>query len=256
MELDYTEKVVVVTGGSEGIGFAAARKFGGLGAKVAICARNPERLQQAAEALEQDGIEVFASPCDASDARMLFGFADSVEARFGQIDVWISNAGYMPRAFLKDMTEDFWDKVIDVNLKSVYLGGRIAYDKMRERGGVLLHASSFASVIPSVGYSAYAAAKAGVSSLTRTFASELAPYGIRVLGYIPGFIDTPLNKETKARSLEKAVEPISLRRLGEASDVADALVFLASDLAAYMTGTCVEISGGKFATQNPSAAWE
>ena len=127
---------------------------------------------------------------------------------------------------------------------------------MRKNGGVLINASSFASVIPSVGYTAYAAAKAGVSSMTRTMAAELAPYNIRVLGYIPGLIDTALTKESQKINGEKLLEPIAERRYGNPDDIAKVIAFMASDLAEYMTGTCLEITGGKFAVQNPMKAWE
>ena len=256
MEISFIGKTAVVTGASDGIGYATAELFGKLGAKVAICARNMDKLNSAKEKLEALNIEVYAQSCDASKSKELFDFADNVEKVLGSIDIWVSNAGYMPFSLLKDMSEEHYDIVMDTNLKSVFIGGKIAYEKMRQKGGVLINASSFASVIPSVGYTAYAAAKAGVSSMTRTMASELAPYNIRVLGYIPGLIDTALTKESQKINGDKLLEPISNRRFGDPEDIAKVIVFMASDFAGYMTGTCLEISGGKFATQNPMKAWE
>ena len=256
MDLSFEGKTAVVTGASEGIGFATAELFGKLGAKVAICARNKDKLKAAEDLLKEEGIDVYIESCDVSKSKDLLAFADNVEKKFGSIDIFVSNAGYMPFSLVKDMTEDLWDIVIDTNLKSVFIGGKIAYEKMRKNGGVLINASSFASVIPSVGYTAYAAAKAGVSSMTRTMAAELAPYNIRVLGYIPGLIDTALTKESQKINGEKLLEPIAERRYGNPDDIAKVIAFMASDLAEYMTGTCLEITGGKFAVQNPMKAWE
>ena len=256
MDLSFEGKTAVVTGASEGIGFATAELFGKLGAKVAICARNKDKLKAAEDLLKEEGIDVYTESCDVSKSKELLAFADNVEKKFGSIDIFVSNAGYMPFSLVKDMTEDLWDIVIDTNLKSVFIGGKIAYEKMRKNGGVLINASSFASVIPSVGYTAYAAAKAGVSSMTRTMAAELAPYNIRVLGYIPGLIDTALTKESQKINGEKLLEPIAERRYGNPDDIAKVIAFMASDLAEYMTGTCLEITGGKFAVQNPMKAWE
>lgn len=256
MDIRFDGKVVLVTAASEGIGLACAEAFGLSGASVAICGRNQEKLDAAVSQLEAQGIRVFAQACDVCSYARLEAFATATEQALGPIDVFINNAGAMPKAFLDDMTEEFWDAVMDVNLKSVFMGCQIAARKMRERGGVILNASSFAALTPSVGYSAYAAAKAGAASLTRTFASELAPYGIRVLGYMPGFIDTRLNVESKKDGGEALKDPISLHRFGQAREVASVLVFLASDAAGYMTGTSIEISGGKFATQNAALPWQ
>ena len=127
---------------------------------------------------------------------------------------------------------------------------------MRKNGGVRINASSFASVIPSVGYGAYAAAKAGVTSLTRTLAAELAPYNIRVVGYIPGVIDTNLTKENLRVNGEKLYEPLAIRRFGQPEDVAGTIAFLASEAASYITGCCIEVTGGKYSVQNPMKAYE
>ena len=256
MEISFKNKTVLITGASEGIGFAAAAAFGKSGANVAICGRNAEKLEKAENSLKEMGIKTYAQTCDVSKTQQFMYFADNTEKNLGPIDIFINNAGYMPFVLLKDMDEEMLDTIMNINLKSVFVGSKIAFEKMKDRGGVIINASSFASVIPTVGYTAYAAAKAAVSSLTRTSASEFAPYGIRVLGYIPGFIDTALTKESQQINGEKLLEPISLRRYGNPDDIAGTLLFMASDLAGYITGTCIEISGGKFSTQNPMKAWE
>lgn len=256
MEFDFSGKVAAITGGYTGMGFAAAQTLGRYGAKIAICARNEKKVQEAVEKLKAEGIEAIGCKCDVSISKELFEFADKTEEAFGKIDIWISNAGYMPFALNKDVDDELWDKIINTNLKSVYNGGKIAYEKMRKNGGVLINASSFASVIPSVGYGAYAAAKAGVTSLTRTLAAELAPYKIRVVGYIPGVIDTNLTKENLRVNGEKLYEPLAIRRFGQPEDVAGTIAFLASEAASYITGCCIEVTGGKYSVQNPMKAYE
>lgn len=254
MELSFKDKVVVITGGTDGIGLATAHLFAQSGARIAICGRDPDKLARACTQLEKDTADMYAQVCDVTVPAQLFDFADQAEKQLGTIDVWISNAGNMPCAFLKDMDTAQWDAILNANLRPVFLGGKIAYEKMREKGGVLINAASFAAKMPSVGFSAYAAAKAGVVSLTQSYASELAPYGIRVVGYAPGFTVTNLNR--KQAEMGDVLSPISMHRLGAPEDIARAILFLASDLAGYVSGTCIEISGGKFSTQNPVTAWD
>lgn len=254
MELSFENKVVVITGGSDGIGLATAKLFAESGAKIAICGRSPEKLKLAENELRKISANVFTQSCDVTVPEQLFEFADQAEQALGTIDVWISNAGNMPCAFLKDMDVEQWDAIINSNLRPVFLGGKIAYEKMRKKGGILINAASFAARMPSVGFSAYAAAKAGVVSLTQSFASELAPYGIRVLGYAPGFTVTNLNR--KQAEMGDVLSPISMHRLGAPEDIAKVIYFMASDLSGYISGTCIEISGGKFSTQNPALAWD
>ncbi len=145
---------------------------------------------------------------------------------------------------------------MDINLKSVYYGGLIAAEKFNKRGGgVLINAASFASLIPGVGSCAYAASKAAVVSMTRSLAAELAPFNIRVVGYIPGVIETPMTESLiKARGKILASQT-ALQRIGKSEEIANVLLFLASDKASYITGTCIEITGGKFCVQNPQDAW-
>ena len=256
MQFDFIGKVAVLCGGTVGMGYAAAELFGKSGAKVAICARSENKVKEAVEKLTAQGIDAIGEICDVSDTKQIFAFADKVEEAFGKIDIWVSNAGYMPFSLIKDIDDELYDKIINTNLKSVFNGGKIAYEKMRENGGVLINASSFSTVIPSIGFGLYAAAKAGVSSLTRTLAAELAPYNIRVVGYIPGVIDTDLTKEMQRINGDKLVEALAIRRLGDPEDVAGLIAFLASDAAKYITGTCVEATGGKFAVQNAMKAYE
>ena len=256
MDIRFDNKVALITGGTSGIGLAFAELAGSLGAKVAVCGTNPNKLSKALEELRGKGITAYGETCDVSDGAALQAFADHTQAELGPIDIWVSNAGVYPQHSIIDTTEEVWDRTVDTNLKSVYLGARIGYQAMKERGGVMLLASSFAALFPSEGSGGYAATKSAISSMVRTLAAELAPYGIRVNGYIPGVIDTEMNQALIAERGEQLLAPIALRTFGHAEDVAWAMAFLASDYARYITGTCLEISGGKMGVQNPSKAWQ
>jgi NAD(P)-dependent dehydrogenase (short-subunit alcohol dehydrogenase family) len=145
---------------------------------------------------------------------------------------------------------------MDVNIKSVYYGALIAADKIRKRGGgVLINAASFASLMPSLGSGAYAASKAAVYSITKSLAAELAPFNIRVIGYIPGVIETEMTASTIKSKRELLESQIAMKRVGDSEEVANAVLFMASDKASYITGTFIEISGGKLCVQNPKDAW-
>ncbi len=256
MNIRFDGKVVLITGGSDGIGLAAAELFGSLGAKTAICGTNPEKLTRAEEYLGQKGVDVFGEICDVSNGKALERFAADTAARLGPVDIWVGNAAICPQHSILDTPENVWDRTVDTNLTSVYRFARIAFSAMRERGGVLLLASSFAAMFPSVGSGAYAATKAAVGSMVKTLAAEMAPYGIRVNGYVPGVIDTQMNRARIAAAGDALKSAIALQSFGEPVDVAWALAFLASDYARYITGTSLEITGGKMGVQNPEKAWQ
>lgn len=257
MGFDYRGKVVGVTGAASvsGIGFALAKKFLESGAKVFICDINNDALAQAKAILEQLG-EVATFQTDVSKESSVKEMFASVNQLWGQIDVFINNAGMYPQATMCDMTEQQWDTVMNVNVKSVFLCAKEAYSYMKESGGVIINAASYAALIGSAGSGAYAASKSAVYSMTKTLAAELAPYGIRVNGFIPGVIATGMTQgviDAKKDELEAA---IALNRLGTPEEVANAVAFLASPEASYLTGTFIEVSGGKLCVQNPNFAWK
>ncbi|SFP29969.1 dehydrogenase/reductase SDR family member 4 [Oscillibacter sp. PC13] len=256
MEIRFDNKVALITGGTSGIGLACAELFGTLGAKVAVCGTNSAKLEKALDSLKSKGIAVFGETCDVSNADSMESFATHTKAALGPIDIWVSNAGIYPQYSIIDTTEEVWDKTVDTNMKSAYLGARIAYRTMKERGGVLLMASSFAALFPSVGSGVYAATKSAVSSMIKTLAAELAPYGIRVNGYIPGVIDTDMTRALTESNGEDMKSAIAMHSFGQPIDVAWAMAFLASDYARYITGTTLEVTGGKMGVQNPNKAWQ
>ncbi|MDA3787042.1 MAG: SDR family NAD(P)-dependent oxidoreductase [Desulfobacula sp.] len=256
MDINLNNKVAVITGGTAGIGLATAELFAREGSTVAICSRSESNVNKTLADFRDKGLDVYGEAVDVSDRKSLFDFADRVEKKFGGIDVWVSNAGILTEKRLLDTSEDEWHQILDINLSSVYYGGLIAAEKFKKRGGgVLINAASFASLMPSVGSGAYAATKAAIANMTRTLAAELAPLNIRVVGYIPGVIATPMTAgwiEDKGHLL---VANAALQRVGTAEEIANALLFLASDKASFITGICLEISGGKFCVQNAADAW-
>lgn len=255
MEIHLKNKVAVVTGGTAGIGLAVAEVFAREGAAVAICSRNEARVTEALAYLKSKGLDVYGAAVDVADRESLFTFADQVEAKFGRIDVWVSNAGILIEKKIIDTPETQWRQILDINLTSVYYGGLIAADKFKQHGGVLINAASFASLMPSVGSGAYAATKAAIANMTRTLAAELAPLNIRVVGYIPGVIETPMTEKWIERKGETLASQAALQRTGTPEEVANGILFLASDKASFITGTCMEITGGKYCVQNPKDAW-
>lgn len=256
MDVNLKDKAAVITGSARGIGLKVAEAFGRAGAKIAICDLNESDVARSLDGLKSQGIRVYGEAVDVSKRSSILPFADNVERQFGGIDIWVSNAAIFLPYKIIDTPEEDWQRIMDVNIKSVYYGGLIAADKIRKRGGgVLINAASFASLMPSLGSGAYAASKAAVYSMTKSLAAELAPFNIRVIGYIPGVIETEMTAPTIRSKKELLESQIPMKRIGECEDVANAVLFMASDKASYITGTFIEVSGGKFCVQNPQDAW-
>lgn len=256
MELGLKGKVVVITGGTSGIGKAGAFSFAEEGCKVAVCGQNQTKIENVKNEFKQRGYELIAESVNVSDSGALQSFSELIINKWGGIDIWINNAGIYPNKPVIAMDETEWDSVMNINLKSVFFGCKIAATHMQGReGGVIINASSYTALIPSVGSGAYGATKAAILNLTRTLAAELAPWKIRVNAYIPGMIRTEMTQGAIAKREHLLTEQVALKRLGDPEDIAGGLVFLASEAASYMTGTYLEISGGKLCVQNPSLAW-
>lgn len=256
MNLQLEGKVVVITGGGTGIGRGLAIEFLKEGAHVCILGRRMDPLKTLHDERERDGYDLFYQTCDVTDRQAVQSYVDEVVARFGHLDVWINNAGVGNNKKFIDYTDEDFDQIFSVNLKAVFQCTQIAATvMMKQNKGVILNASSFNSKLAHANGVLYAATKAGVTSMTKSTAAALAPYGIRVLGYLPGMIVTPISEENVAKYKDKFIKDIALHRLGYPEDLAKPIVFLASDCASYMTGVDVEISGGKFAVQDCSLAW-
>ena len=256
MELGLNHKVVGITGSADGIGLATARQMAAEGCRLMLCDINDVKLQEAAAELAGQGAEVLARRVDVTKPQEVSAFVAEGQARFGTVDIWINNAGIYPQKALVEMTLGEWDRLLAVNLTSVLICIQSVSDVMKKAGsGVILNAASFAGLVPSAGSGGYAATKAAVLSLTRTFAAELAVHGIRVVSYAPGVIETPMTRGLVDARRDALLAQVPLHRLGKPEDVARAIVFLASDAAGYITGTHLEITGGKLCVQNPELPW-
>lgn len=258
MNLNLEGKIAVVTGGAKGIGYEISRALFDEGCKVCMVGTDQDALNSARDNFAAPD-RCIAVRCDVTKSEQIDELFATVEDTFGGIDILVNNAGVLKPKPIEQMTEADWDAGIAVNLKSVFLCTKRAIIPMKKNGGgVIINASSFAAVIPSVGQSAYAAAKMGVKSFTRVSAAELAPYNIRVLGYIPGVINTQLIKPLIAdpARAEKMKNDIALHRFGDPTEIASVVTFMASDKAGYVSGCCIEIHGGKLCVQNPAAAYD
>ena len=256
MELGLKGKVVAITGGTSGIGEAVAEAFAKEGALVAVCGRSQSKIDAIKKKFAEAGYPLYTEAVDVSVNEQLEHFAASIEKSFGQIDIWINNAGVNIHKGFEDVTEDEWHSLVNTDFKSTFYGSAIAAKYMRKvGGGVIINTSSFTAIMPTAGKALYSAVKAGVNSLTRSFAAELAADGIRVVAIAPGYTVTPLTEKNVAQQRDWLVSNIGLNRLASADDMIGGYLFLASDAAAYISGICLEISGAKFCTQNPRWSW-
>lgn len=257
MDLGLGGKSVIVTGGAKGIGYEIAKSFLREGCKVLIVDIDEKQLELAEVELNKLGTCI-VSRCDVTNSRDVETMVSLARETFGTVDVLINNAGVLKPSLLEDMSEELWDFTLNVNLKSTFLCSKYAYEVMKEQGhGVIINASSFSAVIPSATHSAYAAAKSGVLSLTKTCAAEFAPGGVRVNAYVPGVVATHLTAQMRADSekAEELLNDIPLRRFAEPHELADILTFIASPKCSYVNGAVIEIHGGKLCVQDPSAAY-
>jgi glucose 1-dehydrogenase len=238
-------KVALVTGASSGIGAAIAQEFGRQGARVVV---NYVGDPDPAQAIVAQLPEAIAAEADVSQAASVQRLLRHAVERFGGVDVLVNNAGIERHAPFLDKTEADWDAVLAVDLKGPFLCTQaVARDMVRRRArGTIINISSVHEDLPFPGYAAYCAAKGGLRMLCRDLALELAPYGINVVNVAPGAIATPINTATLADPEKKlALErEIPLGRIGTPEEVASLVAYLASDAAAYITGTTVFIDGG------------
>jgi NAD(P)-dependent dehydrogenase (short-subunit alcohol dehydrogenase family) len=249
-----TGKRVLVSGGSSGIGLAAARRFAEEGCRVCIAGLAEDEVAAAVAGLRAEGVEVTGLACDVSDEADVAGMVAAADAALGGIDVLASNAGIARRdPFLQIAVAD-WDRILAVNLRGMFLVAQAVAMLMVQRGsgGVIINMSSTNGIAGEEDYAHYNASKGGVLLLTKTMAAELGRYGIRVNALCPGYIRTPLNSAIAAglgESFESdyARDRIPLGRAGQPEEVAAAYAFLASDDASFVHGTGLVIDGGQLA---------
>ncbi|WP_256546302.1 SDR family oxidoreductase [Halobellus inordinatus] len=248
--MDFQGRAVAVTGAGSGMGERIAHRFAEHGAAVAVVDIDADAAAATAETIEAETpAEAVAITADVSDADDVAGFIARTVEEFGSIDVLHNNAGIPQEATpVEEVTEATWDRIQDVNLKSAFLGAKYAVPRMREQGGgVILNTASTAGIRPRTGLSAYAASKGGMITLTKQLAFELADDDIRANAICPVATDTGMLPQFAGDdlSVEGMAETIPLGRLAEPDDVADAAVFLASENAQMITGTALEVDGGR-----------
>lgn len=249
---DLTDQVAIVTGASRGIGKAIALRLAAAGAKVACVARSADKLSETVAEIEAAGGTAEAIPCDVADSEAATKLVEGVAEKWGRVDVMVNNAGITRDTLLPRMSDDDWDSVIATNLRSVFLFTRAATGPMmRAKKGRIINISSTSGLRGNEAQANYSASKAGVVGFTQTVARELASKRrqITVNAICPGFIATDMTAALKEAAGEEAVMErikavVPLQRQGEAEEVADAVLFLASDSAAYITGQTLVVDGG------------
>jgi NAD(P)-dependent dehydrogenase (short-subunit alcohol dehydrogenase family) len=240
-------RVAIVTGASRGIGAATAWALAAGGAAVVLAARSVDDLEAMADGIRASGGDAMVVPTDATDLTQLDALVEATLARHGRVDVLVNNAGLLPNAVRSErMAIGDWQRAFDLNVTAPwYLACRAKDAMVAGGGGVVVNVSSTASLYPSVGFSAYNASKAALSMLTRTLALEWAAEGIRVVGVAPGKVDTAMVTPIVAFSARHELPLNPLGRIGRPEEVADCIVYLASDRAAFVTGSIVTIDGGE-----------
>ncbi len=247
--MDNLGRVVAITGGSRGIGRAVALRFAEEKAKVVIVHYDPDESasRETLNLLTERGVEAESHKVDVStygDVEVLF---QNILSRFEKVDVLVNNAGITRDTLLMRMSEDDWDAVMRVNLKSVFnCTHAVIRPMIKQRAGRIVNISSVVGQIGNVGQANYAASKAGIIGFTKTVAREVAARGITVNAVAPGFIDTEMTASLSDRVKESFLRQIPLGRIGQPEDVAEAVYWLCSSAAGYITGQTVHVNGGMF----------
>src|SRR5271155_1996514 len=241
------DKIAIVTGASQGIGRDTALALSEAGAKVAVAARNEEKLAALVQDISAKGGEAFAVKMDVADAEQIKAGFKAILEKFGKIDILVNNAAITRDGLAMRMKPDDWEAVLRTNLTGAHLCIQQALGAMlKQRSGRIINISSVVAQTGNAGQANYVASKAGLIGLTRAIAVEVASRKITVNAVAPGFIDTPMTAPLSQELKDKMKSMIPLGRFGTEADVAAAIVFLASDEAAYITGQVFDVNGGLY----------
>src|SRR6201998_1777285 len=240
-----TGQIAVITGGAQGLGFAIAERFVAEGARVVLGDVNLEATESAAKQLGGDEVAA-AVRCDVTSGAEVDALVAAAVDRFGGLDIMINNAGITRDATMRKMTEEQFDQVIAVHLKGTWNGLKAAAAIMRENKlGTIVNMSSISGKVGMVGQTNYSAAKAGIVGITKAASKELAYLGVRVNATQPGLIRSAMTEAMPQRIWDAKVAEVPMGRAGEPEEIAKVALFLASDLSSYMTGTVLEVTGGR-----------
>jgi 3-oxoacyl-[acyl-carrier protein] reductase len=244
-----TQKYAVITGGTGGIGKAIAALYVAQGASVAILGTNKDKAEQAVKELQekitQPSQRVVSHLVDVSKYAPVEEVLNQITADFGRIDILVNNAGITRDQLLLRMSEEDWDKVIAINLKSIYnTCHALVRPMMKARTGSIINVSSVIGLTGNAGQANYAASKAGMIGFTKSLAKELASRGIRANCIAPGYIETAMTDQLPSPIKEQVLAKIPLGRIGQPSDIANAALYLGSDLSSYVTGQVLIVDGG------------
>ncbi|MFC5449253.1 SDR family NAD(P)-dependent oxidoreductase [Paenibacillus aestuarii] len=259
MHIDLRGQVAIVTGAGRGIGKEIALTLASEGVITVITDINEANLTEMKEEFARQGYQGAQFQCDVRDYLQIEQVVRKVEQTYGRIDILVNNAGVAGGGPVEALAEEVWDLNLDINLKGTFLMCKaVAPIMKKQQSGRIINAASFAAIVPSYGSAAYASSKAGVEQFTRVLAGELGPWNITVNCYAPGMIPTDMNHfaEQPEAQQQRLLDTLTLRRWGKKEDVAYLICFLASDFAGYITGTMIDVSGGKLATQIPRVAYE
>jgi len=239
------DKVAIITGAGRGIGQATAIKFTREGAKVVVCDIKQDWIDETVKLCQEAGGTAMGQIADVRDMKSLEALVNATVDKWGRIDCLVNNAGIVADAQLKNMTEDQFDRVIEINLKGVYNCTRAVVNQMlAQQSGVILNSSSIVGLYGNFGQTNYAASKFAVIGMVKTWARELGRKGIRANAVCPGFISTPILGSIPDKVIHALEDRVPMGRLGKPEEIANTFAFLASDEASYITGAVLEVSGG------------
>lgn len=259
MHIDLKGKVALVTGAGRGIGKTIALTLAEESVTTIGIDIEADGIEELARVFAEQGWKGNTQVCDVRNPDAIAALVANMVQNYGRIDILVNNAGVAVTNQIDKQEPSDWNLNIDTNLTGTFLMCRAVVPVMKQqKQGRILNAASFAAIVPSVGSAAYAASKAGVVAFTRVLAGEVGPWNITANCYAPGMIPTQMNHfaEAPPDRQERLLDTLTLRRWGEKEDIARLICFLASDLAGYITGAMIDISGGKLATQIPRLAYE
>jgi 3-oxoacyl-[acyl-carrier protein] reductase len=239
------QRVAIVTGASRGIGKAIAERLAADGRLVILVSRSTEALERLRETIAEVGGAAEVRACDIGDSEALSSMIEEVASTHGRLDILVNNAGITRDGLLLRMSDEGFDDVVNVNLRSAFVACRAAArPMMRGRFGRIVNIGSVTGIIGNAGQANYAAAKAGLVGLTKTLAKELGSKGITANVIAPGFVDTPMLDSLPTQLKDDIVKALPVRRIGRPEEIAHAVSFVSSELAGYMTGQVLVVDGG------------